>query len=209
LTAPANEIKKAVSALKKNDQKLREVMEKVGPCRLTVQHMQSPFDSLAKAIVYQQLSGKAAASIMGKVRNIYGHPESPLEPEEILGTADDTLRSAGLSRAKLAGLKDLALKAQEGVVPSLAELEEMTDEEIIERLISVRGIGKWTVEMMLIFRLGRLDVMPSTDYGIRKGFALTYRKRELPPPKQIEKYAERWRPYRTIASWYLWRALEL
>jgi 3-methyladenine DNA glycosylase/8-oxoguanine DNA glycosylase len=165
-----------------------------------------PFDALAESIAYQQLSGKAAATIWGRVRALF--PEKYLDPKAVIATADEKLRAAGLSRSKVAALKDLAAKTIEGIVPSGREILKMTDEEIIERLIAVRGIGRWTVEMLLLFDLGRPDVWPVHDYGVRKGFAKVFGKRKLPTPKQLLKLGEKWRPYRSAAAWYFWRALD-
>jgi 3-methyladenine DNA glycosylase/8-oxoguanine DNA glycosylase len=166
-----------------------------------------PFDALAESIAYQQLSGKAAAKIFSRVRALYPRRKW-LNPENLLSTSDETLRSAGLSRAKVAALKDLAKKTIDGTVPSARALMRMTDDEIIARLITVRGIGRWTVEMLLLFDLGRPDVWPVDDYGVRKGFAKTFGRRKLPTPKQLIKLGEKWRPYRSVAAWYLWRALD-
>ena len=166
-----------------------------------------PFDALAESIAYQQLSGKAAAKIFSRVRALYPKRKW-LNPENLLSTSDETLRSAGLSRAKVAALKDLATKTIDGTVPSARALMRMTDDEIIARLITVRGIGRWTVEMLLLFDLGRPDVWPVDDYGVRKGFAKTFGRRKLPTPKQLMKLGEKWRPYRSVAAWYLWRALD-
>ncbi len=166
-----------------------------------------PFDALAESIAYQQLSGKAAATIFGRVRALY--PKTKwLDPAKILATPDDALRSAGLSRAKTAAIKDLAAKTIDGTVPSGHALLRMSDDEIIARLTQVRGIGRWTVEMLLLFDLGRPDVWPVDDYGVRKGFAKTFGRRKLPTPKQLIKSGEKWRPYRSVAAWYFWRALE-
>src|SRR5256884_4382016 len=166
-----------------------------------------PFDALAESIAYQQLSGKAAATIWGRVRALYPKKKY-LDPKLVLATPDRKLRAAGLSRSKVAALKDLAAKTIDGTVPSALALAKMTDEEIIERLVTVRGIGRWTVEMLLLFDLGRPDVWPVDDYGVRKGFAKTFGKRKLPKPKQLMKLGEKWRPHRSIAAWYLWRALD-
>jgi DNA-3-methyladenine glycosylase II len=166
-----------------------------------------PFDALAESIAYQQLSGKAAATIFGRVRALYPKRKW-LDPEQLLATPDETLRAAGLSRAKTAALKDLAAKTIDGTVPSGRALIRMTDDEIISRLTTVRGIGRWTVEMLLLFDLGRQDVWPVDDYGVRKGFAKTFRRRKLPTPKQLMKLGEKWRPYRSVAAWYFWRALD-
>ena len=168
--------------------------------------MVKPFDALAESIAYQQLSGKAAATIWSRVRALY--PGKYLDPEAVLATPDEKLRAAGLSRSKVMALKDLAAKTIDGTVPTARSLARMTDEEIIERLISVRGIGRWTVEMLLLFDLGRSDVWPVHDYGVRKGFAKVFGKRKLPTPKQLMKLGEKWRPYRSAAAWYFWRALD-
>lgn len=166
-----------------------------------------PFDALAESIAYQQLSGKAAATIFGRVRALFPKRKW-LDPEQLLATPDDKLRGAGLSRAKTAALKDLAAKTIDRTVPSGRALLRMSDDEIIARLTQVRGIGRWTVEMLLLFDLGRPDVWPVDDYGVRKGFARTFGRRKLPPPKQLMKIGEKWRPYRSVAAWYFWRALD-
>jgi DNA-3-methyladenine glycosylase II len=166
-----------------------------------------PFDALAESIAYQQLSGKAAATIFGRVRALYPKRKW-LDPELLLATPDEKLRAAGLSRAKTAALKDLAAKTIDGTVPSGRALIRMTDDEIVMRLTAVRGIGRWTVEMLLLFDLGRPDVWPVDDYGVRKGFAKTFGRRKLPTPKQLMKFGEKWRPYRSMAAWYFWRALD-
>ena len=166
-----------------------------------------PFDALAESIAYQQLSGRAAAAIWSRVRALYPKGKR-LDPQKILATPDDTFRAAGLSRAKIAALKDLAAKTIDGTVPSGRALLRMSDAEIIARLTMVRGIGRWTVEMLLLFDLGRPDVWPVHDYGVRKGFAKTFGRRKLPTPKELMKFGERWRPYRSVAAWYFWRALD-
>ena len=166
-----------------------------------------PFDALAESIAYQQLSGKAAATIFGRVRALYPKRKW-LDPQKVLATSDERFRAAGLSRAKTAALKDLAAKTIDGTVPSGRALLRMSDDEIIARLTQVRGIGRWTVEMLLLFDLGRPDIWPVDDYGVRKGFAKTFGKRKLPTPKQLMKIGEKWRPYRSAAAWYFWRALD-
>src|SRR4051812_15609204 len=165
-----------------------------------------PFDALAESIAYQQLSGKAAATIWGRVRALF--PGKYLDPQAVVNTPDQKLRAAGLSGSKVAALKDLAAKTIDGTVPTGRAVMKMTDDEIIERLIAVRGIGRWTVEMLLLFDLGRPDVWPVHDYGVRKGFAKVFGKRKLPTPKQLLKLGEKWRPYRSAAAWYFWRALD-
>ena len=166
-----------------------------------------PFDALAESIAYQQLNGKAAATIWKRVRALYPKRKW-LDPAKVLATPDEALRAAGLSRSKTAALKDLAAKAVDGTLPSGRALLRMSDDEIIARLTQVRGIGRWTVEMLLLFDLGRPDVWPIDDYGVRKGFAKTFRKRKLPTPKELLKHGEKWRPYRSVAAWYFWRALD-
>ena len=166
-----------------------------------------PFDALAESIAYQQLNGKAAAAIWNRVRALYPKRKW-LDPARILATPDETLRTAGLSRAKIAAIKDLAAKTIDGTVPSGPALLRMSDDEIVARLTTVRGIGRWTVEMLLLFDLGRPDVWPVDDYGVRKGFAKTFGRRKLPTPKQLMKLGEKWRPHRSVAAWYFWRALD-
>src|SRR5205823_1739477 len=157
-----------------------------------------PFDALAESIAYQQLSGKAAATIWKRVRAIFPKQKF-LDPKLVLATPDEKLRAAGLSRSKVAALKDLAAKTLDGTVPSARALAKMPDDEIIERLITVRGIGRWTAEMLLLFDLARPDIWPVHDYGVRKGFAKIFGKRKLPTPKQLLKLGEKWRPYRSVA----------
>ena len=166
-----------------------------------------PFDALAESIAYQQLSGKAAATIWKRVRALYPRRKY-LDPQAVLATSDAKLRGAGLSRNKVAALKDLAAKTIDGTVPKAREMVRMSDEEIINRLITVRGIGRWTVEMLLLFDLGRPDVWPVADYGVQKGFAKTFGKRKLPTPKQLLKHGKKFAPYRSAAAWYFWRALD-
>src|SRR5689334_3562765 len=165
------------------------------------------FDSLAESIAYQQLNGRAAATIWGRVRAIFPKRKF-LEPQAVLKTPDETLRAAGLSRSKVAALKDLAAKTIDGTVPTARAMARMTDDEIVERLVQVRGIGRWTAEMLLLFDLGRPDVWPVHDYGVRKGFAKIFGKRKLPTPKQMVKLGARFAPYRSTLAWYCWRALD-
>src|SRR6266568_838191 len=181
----------AVEHVRASDPVLARVIEAVGPFRLQLKRASSSFAALAEAIVYQQLSGKAAATIFARVRALF--PRTGPTAEQLLGVSDTKLRAAGLSRATL---------------PTLAAARRMEDEAIVERLTVVRGIGRWTAEMFLIFRLGRPDVLPADDYGVRKGFAIAFKKRGLPAREELERRGERWKPYRTVASWYLWRALE-
>jgi 3-methyladenine DNA glycosylase/8-oxoguanine DNA glycosylase len=196
----------AVDHLRARDETLARVIDAIGPFRLQLIGASSIFGALAQAIVYQQLTGKAAATIFARFCALF--PGTDPTPELVLAASEDELRGAGLSRSKLVSLRDLAGKTVSGEIPTLAEIQQMEDEAIIERLTSVRGIGRWTVEMLLIFRLGRPDVLPSDDYGIRKGFARAYAQGELPARKDVETYGVRWKPYRTVASWYLWRLAE-
>jgi DNA-3-methyladenine glycosylase II len=182
-------------------------MRRVGPFRLQLKPLHSPFAALAESIVYQQLHGKAAASIFARLCERVG-TGAGFTPEALLAAPEPVLRGAGLSGAKTAALKDLAQKTREGAVPTLAQVRRLSDAELIERFTQVRGIGQWTVEMLLIFRLGRPDVLPVDDYAIRKGFMLMQGLKESPRPREVLAYGERWRPWRTVASWYLWRSLD-
>ncbi|HYT60929.1 MAG TPA: DNA-3-methyladenine glycosylase [Haliangiales bacterium] len=197
----------AVEHLRTSDRVLARLIRQVGPCRLEPHRNASPFQTLVQSVAHQQLNGTAANTILKRVRALFPRRKFPL-PEELVATPNERLRQAGLSRAKIAAVKDIAAKTIEGVVPVSRAIAQMSNEEIIERLTTIRGVGPWTVEMLLVFRLGRLDILPATDFGVRKGFALTYRLEKLPTPAELLAHGERWRPYRTIASWYLWRALD-
>jgi len=172
-----------------------------------IDHTQSPYEALLEAIAYQSISGKAAATIYARIKalSVNGGPPSP---QEMLQLKTKTLRKAGLSAAKILAMKDLAQKTIDGIVPTHEEALKLSDDELIERLVSVRGIGAWTVEMFLIFRLGRPDVLPIHDLGVKKGWSVAYNKKHMPRPKELLAFGERWRPYRTVASWYMWRAFE-
>lgn len=189
------------------DPRFAALIARAKPFDVTAHPLVRPFHSLAESIAYQQLSGKAAATIFGRVRALYPKRKW-LDPKLVLATPDEKLRACGLSRGKVAALKDLAAKTLDGTVPSGRVLGRLNDEEIIERLTTVRGIGRWTVEMLLLFELGRLDVWPVADYGVQKGFAKTFGRKKLPTRKQFLKIGERWRPYRSVAAWYFWRALD-
>jgi DNA-3-methyladenine glycosylase II len=211
----------AVAALSAADPKLAKLIARAGPFTLRLRAQQSPFEALARSIVYQQLNGKAAASIHAKFiagfGDICGLGQHP-SPQHLLDCPNEQLRAAGLSRNKTLALRDLAAKTLDGTVPTFAQIRRMSDEEIIEHLVQVRGIGRWTVEMMLMFRIGRPDVLPVSDYAVRKGFALTFLglkpTRKVTPdllatPAQIERRARKWTPWRSVASWYMWRACDL
>src|SRR5437899_1500685 len=174
----------AVQHLVRADKTLARLIKRVGPCRLAPKRKRTPFEALVRSVTYQQLNGTAAETILGRVLALYPRKKFPT-PEDLLATADEKLRRAGLSRAKTAAIKDLAAKALEGVVPGPRAIAKLSNEEIVARLTTVRGVGPWTVEMLLMFTLGREDVLPATDFGVRKGFALTYGLKDLPSPKQI------------------------
>jgi 3-methyladenine DNA glycosylase/8-oxoguanine DNA glycosylase len=198
----------AVAHLRASDAPLARLIDRIGPFGMDLKRTSSLFDVLAEAIVYQQLHARAAASIYARVRALIPGTRGIAAARALADVSDDALRGAGLSRSKLLALRDLAAKTLDGHVPTLAKTRRMDDEAVIEHLTQVRGIGRWTAQMLLMFRLGRPDVLPVGDYGIRKGFAVAFRKREMPLPADVEKRGERWRPYRTVASWYLWRAAE-
>ncbi len=206
-STPAFDHRAAIAHITKDDPRIAALIETSLEFKLNIDEQQSPYESLLRAIAYQSIAGKAAAVIFGRIKALGSNGRCPT-PEELLRVPDQKLREAGLSAAKIAAVRDLAQKTIDGTVPTLEDAQKMSDTELVERLISVRGIGAWTVEMFLIFRLGRPDVLPIHDYGVQKGFALTYRKRRIPKPKELAKFGERWRPYRTVASWYMWRAVE-
>lgn len=186
---------------------MAKLIARVGPCRIRSSRDET-FESLLEAIVYQQLNGKAAATIHGRVLALFDDGRA-LTPERLLKTPNAALRGAGVSGGKLAAMRDLAEKCRAGVVPPRRKLEPLSDAEIVERLTEVRGIGAWTAQMFLMFNLGRPDVLPSADFGVRKGFGRLYRRSgRLPPSSAVEKHGKIWAPYRTAASWYLWRSLE-
>jgi DNA-3-methyladenine glycosylase II len=233
----------ALRELSAADPKLARLIARAGPFTLRVASAQSPFEALLESIVYQQLHGKAAATIHRRLLESFapassssaeGPPnelssrsaaEGPAfsnlahpSPQQLLDCPNAQLRAAGLSANKALALRDLAAKTLDGTVPTLARIRRMSDQAIIDHLTQVRGVGKWTVEMLLIFRLGRPDVLPTSDYGVRKGFALTFQGLKpttkvtpalLPTPADMERRAKRWQPWRSVASWYLWRACDL
>ncbi len=193
--------------LSKIDPVMRRLIREVGPFTLTPRSKRSPFESLARAIAYQQLHEKAAESILRRFVALFPAKRFP-QPDDLLVMNEQAIRGAGFSQAKVAALRDLAVKTLDGTVPTGAIVRKLDDEAIIERLIAVRGIGRWTVEMLLIFQLGRPDVLPVDDFGVRNGFRIAYGKRLMPKPNEVRRYGERWKPYRTAAAWYLWRAAD-
>ena len=198
----------AQARLSRTDKRLSALIERVGGFEFKLDECDSVYESLLEAIMHQSIAGKAARAIFARIRALGSNGRCPT-PEELLRVSKPKLRKCGLSNAKVAAVRDLAVKTIDGVVPTLESAQKMSDQELIDRLTSVRGIGAWTVEMFLIFRLGRPDVLPIHDYGVQKGWALTYRKKNIPTPKQLLEFGERWRPYRTVASWYMWRAVQL
>jgi len=199
--------KKAVRHLRAADPALAEVIASVGPFAMELKSSRSLFGALAEAIVYQQLSNKAAATIYGRVEALFPRAKDGFTPRHILKASDDSLRGCGLSRAKVLAVRDLARRVHAGELPTLEECRLLTDDELVERLVTVRGIGRWSAEMFLMFRLGRPDVLPVDDYSLRKAYATAFRKRKLPSPEALAKAGEKWRPFRTVASWYLWQTL--
>lgn len=200
---------KASKHLSKCDRRLARVIRQVGPVNVVPPRGVNPYMSLVRAVAHQQLTGKAANTILGRVLALYPGRKFPT-PEDLLNTPNRKLRAAGFSWAKVKAVKDIAAKTIEGVVPSTSRaLLKLSDDKIVERLTSVRGVGKWTVEMMLIFTLGRPDVWPVDDYGVRKGLALVYKLKDLPTRKETLTFGERWRPHRSAAAWYFWRACDL
>jgi 3-methyladenine DNA glycosylase/8-oxoguanine DNA glycosylase len=189
------------------DEKLAGLIAETAQFQTEMDAAQSPYEALLESIAYQSISGKAAATIFGRVKALGTNGRAP-SPEQMLKLLTPTLRKAGLSGAKVLAMKDLARKTIEGIVPTREQAEKMSDQELVERLDSVRGIGAWTVEMFLIFNLGRPDVLPIHDLGVKKGWSVTYGKKHMPKPKELLAFGERWRPYRTVASWYMWRAFE-
>jgi DNA-3-methyladenine glycosylase II len=202
---PQFDLAEAVRHLSSRDEKLKLLIAETAAFKMDEDELQSPYEALLEAIVYQSISGKAASTIFGRIKGLGSDGRVPT-PEQVLKLRRPALRKAGLSGAKILAFKDLAAKTISGVVPSLEEAHKLSDEELIERLTSVRGVGSWTVEMFLIFRLGRPDVLPIHDLGVKKGWSITYGKKHMPKPKELLAFGERWRPYRTVASWYMWRA---
>jgi len=196
-------MRKAINHLKKSDPILRAIIERVGPCRM--EFGEPVFHSLAEAIVYQQLNGKAAVTIFNRFTALAG---DPVTPEGIAKLTDEQLRSVGLSKQKSSYLRDMAERAIRGEL-DFARLPEMTDEQVIEHLTQVKGVGVWTAHMFLMFTLKRQDILPTGDFGIRMAIKKHYHKRKLPTPVQMEKIARPWEPYRSIACWYLWRSLDI
>ena len=186
---------------------MKRLIHDIGPYGLTPRVRRSPFESLVRAIAYQQLHEKAAESILRRFVGLFPTRRFP-QPDDLLAINEQAIRRAGFSQAKVVALRDLAAKTLDGTVPTGAVVRMLDDEAIIERFIAVRGIGRWTVEMLLIFQLGRPDVLPVDDFGVRNGFRIAYGLRSMPMSKDVLRYGERWKPHRTAAAWYLWRAVD-
>ena len=196
----------ALSHLRQCDPTLDRIIERVGPCGFEPRSVGTHFEALLRSIVYQQLSGRAAATIHGRFVALY--PRRAPTAERVLATPDEALRGVGLSRQKIGYMRDLSEKVVSRELP-VRSLHTLTDDEIIESLVRVKGIGRWTAQMFLMFRLGRPDVLPELDLGIQKAIQINWKKRKLPLPKDVLKIGKPWAPYRSVASWYLWRSLEL
>jgi DNA-3-methyladenine glycosylase II len=195
----------AADALRERDERLREMIDLVGPCTLAPVR-RSPYESLLNSIGHQQVHGAAAKAILGRMQALWGGRWPT--PEELAEVEDARLREAGLSRSKIAAMKDVAAKTLDGTVPDRRTMARLDDEAVIERLVAVRGVGRWTAEMLLIFTLGRPDVLPVDDFGVRYGYKLLYRKRLMPTAAKLAKHGELWAPYRSTASWYFWRYVD-
>jgi len=203
-----NTMSQPPSCLTEGDPAFAKLIDQVGPFNLKPEKRRTPFEALVRAVAHQQLNGKAANTILGRFIKLFANGTFP-SPKQVEEIEFEELRSIGFSRAKAGYVKAIAQATLNGIVPDRKEIEALEDEAIIERLTQIKGIGRWSVEMFLMFGLGRLDVLPIHDYGVRNGFAIVYRKRELPTPAQLLKHGERWRPHRTTAAWYLWRAVDL
>ena len=197
----------AVAHLRHVDRGMDRLIQQVGPLEMPVKRSRSVFEYLVRSIVYQQLSGKAAATIHARLLVLF--PNRRIDPERLLKMSDNRLRSAGLSHSKCLALRDLSAKAHLRELPTTRQLQRLADQEIIDRLTQIRGIGPWTVQMLLIFYLGRPDVLPVGDLGVRKGYQRLRGFKTLPDPGKLERAGKRWRPYRSVATWYLWRAVDM
>jgi len=189
------------------DPVMRRLIREHGPSKLEHEPWRSPFQSLVLAVAHQQLHATAAGNILGRFKKLFPKRRFP-KPEDLTKVTDEQLRACGFSFAKIAAIRDIAAKTLDGTIPASRQIEKLGDEEIIERLTEARGVGRWTVEMLLIFQLGRKDVLPVDDFGVRSGFRVAYKKREMPKSKALLKFGERWRPHGTTAAWYLWRAAD-
>ena len=197
----------ALRHLRRVDPVMAQLIRRAGPFVPRPERGRSPYEALLRAVAHQQLTARAANTILGRFCALYSSTSYP-EPSQLIATPDEQLRGVGFSRAKAASLKDIAAKTLDGTIPERRVLARLADETIIARLTAARGVGRWTVEMFLMFTLGRPDVLPVDDYGIQNGYRLAYGKRRLPKPRVLAVWGERWAPYRTTAAWYLWRAVD-
>ena len=198
---------KAHRHLSKSDPVLRKLIRKHGKCALAPEKRRSPFQSLVQAVAHQQLNGTAANTILTRFKKLFPGRKFP-RPEDLAKVSDEQIRACGFSFAKIKAIRDIAEKALSGVIPSSRQIVKLSDDEIVARLTEVRGVGRWTVEMLLIFQLGREDVLPVDDFGVRTGYRVAYQKREMPKPKELLAFGEKWKPHRTTAAWFLWRAAD-
>jgi DNA-3-methyladenine glycosylase II len=197
----------ALKHLSAVDPVMARLIREVGACKLDHEPWRSPFQSLVQAVAHQQLNGTAANTILTRFKKLFPKRRFP-KPEDLVKVTDGQIRTCGFSFSKIAAIRDIAAKTLDGTIPSSREIEKLNDEEIIERLTAARGVGRWTVEMLLIFQLGRKDVLPVDDFGVRNGFRLAYKKRAMPKPKALLAFGKKWRPHGTAAAWYLWRAAD-
>ncbi|HTQ51702.1 MAG TPA: hypothetical protein VMJ12_13390 [Candidatus Acidoferrales bacterium] len=197
----------ACKYLAARDPVMRRLIREHGPCELEPETRCPPFQSLVQAVAHQQLNGTAANNILARFKKLCPNRKFP-RPEDLAGVTDGQIRACGFSFAKIKSIRDITAKTLAGVVPASRQIVELSDDEIVARLTEVRGVGRWTVEMLLVFQLGRPDVLPADDFGVRTGFRLAYRKRDLPKVKDLLAFGERWRPHRTTAAWYLWCAAD-
>jgi DNA-3-methyladenine glycosylase II len=193
--------------LAKSDPVLKLLIHEHGICTLTPEKRRSPFQSLVMAVAHQQLNGTAANTILGRFKKLFPGKKFP-KPEDLAKVTDGQIRAAGFSFAKIKSIRDISEKTLSGVIPTSREIVKLSDDEIVARLTAVRGVGRWTVEMLLIFQLGRLDVLPAADFGVRSGFRHAYKKREMPTVKELLAHGEKWKPHRTTAAWFLWCAAD-
>jgi len=193
--------------LSKRDPVLRQLIREHGKCDLVPEKRRSPFQSLVQAVAHQQLNGTAANTILTRFKRLFPGRKFP-RPEDLAKVTDAQIRACGFSFAKIKSIRDITTKALDGTIPSSRHIVKLTDDEIIARLTEVRGVGRWTVEMLLIFQLGRPDVLPVGDFGVRTGFRVAYKKRDMPEPKALLAFGEKWKPHRTTAAWFLWCAAD-
>jgi DNA-3-methyladenine glycosylase II len=197
----------ALKHLSTVDPAMAQLIREVGLCALEYEPWRSPFQSLVQAVAHQQLNGTAANTILTRFKKLFPGRKFP-RPVDLAGVTDDQIRACGFSFAKIRAIRDIAVKVLDGTIPSSREITKLSDDEIVERLTAARGVGRWTVEMLLIFQLGRPDVLPVDDFGVRTGFGHAYQMGKMPTPKELLAFGEKWKPHRTTAAWYLWRAAD-